>query len=82
MLNIDASDYGLCAVLIQEIKGKCGLYDPEYISKGIIIRAATRPSRKCDLMKLSVPFVYPMYADASPKYWNSLPTDHIICYYF
>ena len=51
---------------------------PEYLSKGVIIRATTRPSRKCELMKLYVPFVSSMYADAdftvaAPKYWNSLP---------
>ena len=53
---------------------------PEYISKGLIIRETTRPSRKCKLMKLSVPLVSSMYADAAftvaaPKYWNSLPDE-------
>ena len=32
---------------------------PSYLSKGLIIRATTRPSRKCELMKLSVPLVSP-----------------------
>ena len=50
---------------------------PSYISKGLIIRTTTRPSRKCELMKLSLPHVSSMYADAAftvtaPKYWNSL----------
>ena len=35
------------------------------------------PSRKCELIKLSVPLVSVVYADAAftiaaPKYWNSL----------
>ena len=52
----------------------------EYLSKGVIIQATTRSSRKCELMKLSVPFVSSMYANAAftvaaPKYWNSLPND-------
>ena len=38
---------------------------PEYLSKGVIIRVTTRPSRKCELMKLSVPFDSSMYADAA-----------------
>ena len=43
-----------------------------------------RPSRKCELMKLSVPFVSSMYADAAftvaaPKYWINLP---LTIYYF
>ena len=50
---------------------------PSYLSKGLIIRTTTRPSRKCELMKLSLPYVSSMYADAAftvtaPKYWNSL----------
>ena len=50
----------------------------EYLSKGVIIRATTRHSRKCELMKLYLPLVSSMYTDASftvaaPKYWNSLP---------
>ena len=53
---------------------------PEYLSKGVIIRATKRPSRKCELMKLSVPLVSSIYADAAftvaaPKYWNRLPDD-------
>ena len=53
---------------------------PEYLSKGVIIRITIRPSRKCELMKLSVPFVSSMYADAAftvaaPKYMNSLPDE-------
>ena len=48
--------------------------------KGLIIRTTTRPSRKCELMKLSLPLVSFMYADAAftvaaPKYWNSLPDE-------
>ena len=35
---------------------------PEYISKRVRIRATTRPSRKYEMMKLSVPFVSSMYA--------------------
>ena len=51
---------------------------PEYLSKGVIIQTTTRPSRKCELMKLSDPLVSSMFADAAftvaaPKYWNSLP---------
>ena len=53
---------------------------PSYLSKGHIIRTTTRPSRKCELMKLSVSLVSSMYADAAftvaaPKYWNSLPDE-------
>ena len=53
---------------------------PSYLSKGLIIRATTRPSRQCELMKLSVPLVSPIYAYAAftvaaPKYWNSLPDE-------
>ena len=53
---------------------------PSYLSKGLIIRTTTRPSRKCELMKLSLPLVSSMYADAAftvaaPKYWNSLPDE-------
>ena len=53
---------------------------PSYLSKGLIIRTTTRPNRKCELMKLSVPLVSSMYADvaftvAAPKYWNSLPDE-------
>ena len=53
---------------------------PSYLSKGLIIRATTRPSRKCELMKLSVPLVSSIYADAAftvaaQKYWNSLPDE-------
>ena len=53
---------------------------PEYLSKGLIIRVTTRLSRKCELMKLSLPFITSMYADAdftvaAPKYLNSLPDD-------
>ena len=53
---------------------------PEYIYKGVILRATTHPSRKCELMKLSVPFVSYMYAYAAftvdaPKYRNSLPDE-------
>ena len=35
---------------------------PEYHSKIVRILATTRPSRKCELMKLYVPFVSSMYA--------------------
>ena len=50
----------------------------EYLSKRVIIRATSLPSRKCRMMKLSVPFVSSNYTDvaftvADPKYWNSLP---------
>ena len=50
---------------------------PSYLSKGLIIRATTRPSRKCELMKLSLPLVSSIYVDAAftvsaKKYWNSL----------
>ena len=38
---------------------------PSYLSKGLIIRTTTRPSRKCELMKLSLPLVSSMYADAA-----------------
>ena len=53
---------------------------PSYLSKGVIIRTTTHPSRKCELMKLYVPFVSSMYADAAftvaaPKYCNSLPDE-------
>ena len=53
---------------------------PSYLSKGLIIRTTTRPSRKCELMKLYLPLVSSMYADAAftvsaPKYWNSLPDE-------
>ena len=53
---------------------------PEYLSKGVRIRATSRPSRKCELMKLFVPLVSSMYADAAytvaaPKFRNSLPDD-------
>ena len=34
---------------------------PEYLSKRVRIRTTTRPSRKCELMKLSVPFVSSMH---------------------
>ena len=44
-----------------------------YVSKGLIIRETTHPSRKCELMKLSLPLVSSIYADdaftiAAPKY--------------
>ena len=60
---------------------------PSYLSKGLIIRATTRPSRKCELMKHSVSLVSSMYADAAltvaaPKYWNSLPDDLRTISYF
>ena len=60
---------------------------PSYLSKGLIIRETNRPSRKCELMKLSVPFVSSMYADdaftvATPKYWNSLPDELRTLSYF
>ena len=53
---------------------------PSYLSKGLIIRTTNRPSCKCELMKLSLPLVSYMYADAAfavaaPKYWNSLPDE-------
>ena len=53
---------------------------PSYLSKGFIIRTTTRPSRQCELMKLSLPLFSSMYADdaftvAAPKYWNSLPDE-------
>ena len=53
---------------------------PSYLSKGLIIRTTTRPSRKWKLMKLPLPLVSYMYADdaftvAAPKYWNSLPDE-------
>ena len=53
---------------------------PSYLSKGFIILTTTRPSRKCELMKLSLLLVSSMYADAAftvvaPKYWNSLPDE-------
>ena len=49
----------------------------EYLSKRVIIRATTRPSRKCELMKLPLSRISSIYADAAftvaaPKYWNSL----------
>ena len=55
--------------------------------KGFISRAATRPSRKCEMMKLNVPFVSSMYADAAftvaaQKYWNSLPDELQTMSYF
>ena len=42
--------------------------------------AYTLPIRKCELMKLFVPFVSYMFADvdftvAAPKYWDSLPDE-------
>ena len=51
---------------------------PSYLSKELIIR--TTPSRKCELMKLYLPLISSMYADAAftvaaPKYWNSLPDE-------
>ena len=51
---------------------------PSYLYNGIIIRATIRPSRKCELMKLSVPLVSSIYTysgftvAAVPKYWNIL----------
>ena len=53
---------------------------PSYLSKGLIIRTTNRPSRKCELTKLSLPLVSSMYADAAfivaaPKYCNSLPDE-------
>ena len=59
----------------------------EYLPKGVIIRATIRPSRKCELMKLSVPLVSSIYADAAftiaaPKYWNSLPDELRTLSYF
>ena len=44
-----------------------GLYMevPEYISNRDSIRATTRPSRKCELMTILVPFISYMYADAA-----------------
>ena len=59
---------------------------PSYLSKGVRIRATiatneyTRPSRKCELMKLSLTLASSMYVDtaftvAAPKYWNSLPDE-------
>ena len=58
-----------------------------HLSKGLIILATTRPSRKCELMKLFVPFVSSMYAYtvftvAAPKYWNSLPDELQTISYF
>ena len=52
----------------------------EYISKIVRIRENPRPILKCELMKLSVPFVPSMYTYnaftvAAPKYWHSLPDD-------
>ena len=38
---------------------------PSYLSKGLLIRTTTRPSRKCELMKLSLPLVSSMYADSA-----------------
>ena len=51
---------------------------PDYLSKRVRILETTHPSRKCELIKLSVPFVSSMYVDAdftvaAAKYWNSLP---------
>ena len=59
---------------------------PSY-GKGLIIRATTHPSHKCELMKLSVPLVSSIYADAAftvagPKYWNSLPDELRTLSYF
>ena len=47
---------------------------PEYLRKRVRIRAATRPSRTFELIKLYVPFFAYMYADAAltvatQKYW-------------
>ena len=60
---------------------------PSYLSKGLLIQAATRPSRKCELMKLSIPLISSIYADAvftvaAPKYWNSLPDELRTLSYF
>ena len=63
---------------------------PSYISKGLIIRATTRPSRKCELMKLSVPqaeaqasiYAGDVFTVATPKYWNSLPDELRTLSYF
>ena len=40
---------------------------PEYLSKRVIIRETTHPSRKCEMMKpyAHVPFVSSIYADAA-----------------
>ena len=53
---------------------------PSYLSKGLIILTTTRPSCKCELMKLSIPLVTSIYADAAftvddPKCWNSFPDE-------
>ena len=53
---------------------------PSYLSKGLIILTTTRPSRKCEHMKLSLPIVSYMYADSAYtvsalKYWNSIPDE-------
>ena len=53
---------------------------PSYLSKGLIIRATTRPGRKCELMKLSVPLVssintFAAFTVTAPKYLNSLPDE-------
>ena len=52
----------------------------EYLSKRVRIRTTTCPSRKCELMKLSLPLVSSMYADAAfkvaaLKYWKSPPDE-------
>ena len=55
----------------------------EYLSKGVIIRSTTLPSRKCDLMKLSVPFISSIYdVPNAPKCWNSHPDELRIISYF
>ena len=59
---------------------------PSYLSKGLIIRTTICPSRKCELMKLSLPRVSSMYADAAftvaaPKYWNILPINYGPCHH-
>ena len=51
---------------------------PTYLSRGLIIRETTRPSRKCEMMKLSVPLVS---STAAPKYCNSLPDELRTQYY-
>ena len=47
---------------------------------GLIIRATTSPSRKCELMKISVQIVLSIYTNAAftvaaPKFWNSIPDE-------
>ena len=55
---------------------------PSYLSKGLIIRTTTRPSRKCELMKLSLPLVSSMYRCCfHGKYWNSLPDEYAPCHH-